>query len=371
MPFTVRVGIFSFLSYMEDALQSRAEVAFADELTALQAVDERPRPASWQLSPWAVRQYIMGGTLPDGTEISPKYLGDQRRIELAIATLATDRALLLIGVPGTAKSWLAEHLAASISGDSTLLIQGTAGTSEEAIRYNWNYARLLAEGPTEAALVPSPVMRGMQEGKLVRVEELTRIPSEIQDTLISMLSEKLLPVPELRKSVVAKRGFNLIATANDRDKGVNELSSALKRRFNAVQMPVPESLDKEVEIVQMRVRQQREALDIPAADPPEAEIRRLVTVFRELREGKTLDGMHKLKRPSSLLSTAEAISVLNNGLSLAAYFGDGQLRVRDWASGLETAVIKDVLKDQKVWEEYLEIVARHRPDWKDFYEACS
>ncbi|MEM6299008.1 MAG: AAA family ATPase [Bacteroidota bacterium] len=355
---------------MEDFLQNRVEDIFSQELSDIQSIDDRVKPENWQLSPWAVRQYILGGELPNGKKITPKYIGNPKKIELAIATLVTDRALLLIGVPGTAKSWLAEHLAAAISGTSALLVQGTAGTSEEAMRYNWNYARLLSEGPSENALVPSPVMRGMQEGKIVRIEELTRIPSEVQDTLISMLSEKLLPVPELRTSVSAKRGFNLIATANERDKGVHELSSALKRRFNAVQMPLPDSLDEEVEIVQMRVKQQRESLQIPAQDAPEDEIRRLVTVFRELREGKTLDGMHKLKRPTGTLSTAEAISVMNNGLSLAAHFGDGELKVNDWVSGLKAAVIQDTSKDPKTWEEYLEIVIRHRKNWNDFYEAC-
>ena len=99
--------------------------------------------------------YLLGGELADGTVITPKYVGPRRLVEVAVATLATDRALLLLGVPGTAKTWVSEHLAAAISGDSTLLVQGTAGTAEEAIRYGWNYARLLAEGPSPAALVPS------------------------------------------------------------------------------------------------------------------------------------------------------------------------------------------------------------------------
>ncbi|MGV2386423.1 MAG UNVERIFIED_CONTAM: AAA family ATPase, partial [Thermobifida fusca] len=207
-------------------LRPHAEQAYADELAALAAIDDRPRPPGWKLSPWAVTQYILGTTLDDGTEITPKYVGSRRLVEVAVATLATDRALLLIGVPGTAKTWLSEHLAAAISGDSTLLVQGTAGTVEEAIRYGWNYARLIAEGPSEQALVPSPVMTAMAEGRLARVEELTRIPSDVQDALITILSEKTLPVPELGIEVQAKRGFNIIATANDRDRGVNELSSA-------------------------------------------------------------------------------------------------------------------------------------------------
>ena len=245
----------------------------------------------------------MGGTLEDGTVISPKYVGNRRLIEIAVATLATDRALLLLGVPGTAKSWVSEHIAAAISGDSTLLVQGTAGTPEEAIRYGWNYALLLAKGPSLDAVVPSPVMRGMTGGKIVRVEELTRMPSDVQDTLITILSEKTLPVPELNSEIRAVKGFNIIATANDRDKGVNELSSALKRRFNTVVLPVPESMEEEVDIVQRRVVQLGRSLELPAETPAIEEIHRVVTVFRELREGKTADGKSKLKQPSSTLST--------------------------------------------------------------------
>ena len=178
-----------------------------------------------------------------------KYVGARRLMEIAVASLATDRALLLLGVPGTAKSWVSEHLAAAISGSSTLVVQGTAGTPEESLRFGWNYARLLAEGPSRGALVPSPVMRAMETGALVRVEELTRIPADVQDALISILSEKTLPIPELDDEVQARRGFNVIATANNRDKGVNELSSALKRRFNTLVLPLPDSLGEEVEIV--------------------------------------------------------------------------------------------------------------------------
>ena len=232
-----------------EVLRAHAEHAYAHELTALAAQDDRPRPARWKLSPWAVATYLLGGTLPDGTVITPKYVGPRRIVEVAVTTLATDRALLLLGVPGTAKTWVSEHLAAAVSGDSTLLVQGTAGTPEEAIRYGWNYAQLLAHGPSRDALVPSPVMRAMAEGMTARVEELTRIPADVQDTLITILSEKTLPIPELGQEVQAVRGFNLIATANDRDRGVNDLSSALRRRFNTVVLPLPESADAEVDIV--------------------------------------------------------------------------------------------------------------------------
>jgi MoxR-like ATPase len=250
------------------------------------------------------------------------------------------------------------------------MVQGTAGLGEESIRYGWNYAKLIAEGPSEQALVPSPVMQAMRQGEMARIEELTRIPSDVQDTLITILSEKTLPVPELNREVQATKGFNVIATANNRDKGVNELSSALKRRFNTVVLPVPESADEEVAIVQRRVESLGRALELPAEKPALEEIRRVVTIFRELREGKTTDGKTKLKSPSGTLSTAEAISVVNSGLGLAAYFGDGVLRAADMAAGLVGTVVKDPVQDVVVWKEYLETVVKERGAWKDLYRAC-
>ena len=348
------------------ALRPHAEDQYADELAQLAAADDRPRPPGWRLSPSAVVTYLLG----DGAKVTPKYVGPRRLVEVAVSTLVTDRALLLLGVPGTAKTWVSEHLAAAISGDSTLLVQGTAGTAEEAIRYGWNYARLLAEGPTDAALVASPVMRAMQRGSIARVEELTRVPSDVQDALITILSEKALPVPELNTEVQAQRGFNLIATANDRDRGVNELSSALRRRFNTVVLPMPDSADDEVEIVVRRVAQLGRSLDLPEVPAALDEIRRVVTVFRELRNGMTEDGRTRLKSPTGTLSTAEAISVITSGMALAAHFGDGTLHPGDVASGIVGAVIKDPASDQVVWREYLETVVRERPDWRDFYRAA-
>lgn len=350
--------------------RQHAEVQFAEELAVLLKTDSGEKPFGWQLSPRSVVDYLMGITLPNGFVVSSKYIGQRRLIEIAVATLATDRALLLYGLPGTAKSWVSEHLAAAISGDSTLLIQGTAGVGEEAIRYGWNYARLLSEGPSFHALVSTPLMRAMRDGKMVRVEELTRMAADVQDTLITVLSEKTMPVPELDMEIQAMRGFNLIATANNRDKGVNELSSALKRRFNTVILPVPETIEEELTIVQQRVNDLAKTYELPAEKPALEAIRRVVTIFRELRAGVTTDGKTKVKSPSGSMSTAEAISVVNSGLSLAAYFGNGHLTASDIASGLTGAVIKDPLADTVVWNEYLETVVKGRAEWKDIYRAC-
>ena len=354
----------------KEILRPHAEVAYAKELKHLIKIDTKPKPTNWNMSPWAVVTYILGGKLEDGFEVEPKYFGQQRLIEVAVATLATDRALMLMGIPGTAKTWVAEHLSAAISGTSTLLVQGTAGMNEESLRYGWNYAKLLSEGPSKNALVASPIMHAMENGKIARIEELTRIPADVQDTLITLLSEKTLPIPELNTEVQAQRGFNVIATANDRDKGVNELSSALRRRFNTVVLPLPATMEEEVNIVKTRVEKIGASLDLPIVETPIKEIERLVTIFRELRNGQTEDGRTKLKSPSATLSTAEAISVINSGQALAAHFGDGKIKANDIAAGITGAIVKDPVQDKVVWKEYLEMVAKERKDWKDLYRAC-
>lgn len=355
---------------MSTLLRQHAEQLFAEELAELAKQDSGQKPTNWKLSPASVVTYLIGGKLKNGYTISPKYIGNKRLMEIAVATLTTDRALLLYGLPGTAKSWVSEHLSAAISGDSTLIVQGTAGTSEESIRYGWNYARLLAEGPSEKALVETPVARAMKDGKIARIEELTRIGADVQDALITILSEKSLPVPELNIEIQAIRGFNVIATANNRDKGVNELSSALKRRFNTVVLPVPDSIEEEMDIVKRRVESYGKTMELPAEPPALAEIRRIVTIFRELRAGVTTDGKTKIKVPSGTLSTAEAISVVNSGLAMAAYFGDGRLTAADLAAGIIGSVIKDPVQDKIVWQEYLETVVKPRDEWKDIYRAC-
>ncbi len=352
-----------------ERLHQGAEEIYADELKALSKNDDGPRPANWRLSPQAVVTYILGGKAADGTPVSAKYVGNRRLIETAVATLATDRALLLLGLPGTAKSWVSEHLAAAISGSSQRMIQCTAGTDENQIRYGWNYALLLAKGPSLEALVKTPLTRAMEEGTLVRFEELTRMGSDVQDTLITVLSEKTLPIPELNTAVDARRGFNVIATANNRDKGVNDLSSALKRRFNVVVLPSPATLEEETGIVLKRVREIGTNLSLPPIRPADQEIVRIVTLFRELREGKTLNGKTKLKTSTGSLSTAEAISVGVSAWASAAHFGAGEMDATSLASNLVGAVVKDPVQDTVALQEYLESVVRTRDGWSDLYTA--
>lgn len=369
---------------VSEVLREPAELKYARELEALRQNDKDEAPGPWRLSPRSVLAYVTGTKKPlkatiDGkaveVPITRKFFGDDTIVERAIVTLASERALLLVGDPGTGKSWLSEHLAAAISGDSTLTIQGTAGTTEEQIKYSWNIARIIAEGPKPENMIASPCMIAMRSGKLFRFEEITRCVGDVQDALVSICSDKAIVVPELpgQNMVFAKPGFNIIATANSRDQGVNDLSAALKRRFNYVHIPVVADQKTEVEIVGTRSAELMERYRIPAkVEKPVLEL--LATVFRELREGETSDGV-KVAKPSTTLSTAEAIGVALDAAIHSRHFGNGTVGPGDVGRNLIGSIVKEDLGDVKVLKEYLNLVAKKRGAsdgaWKAFHDACA
>ena len=307
--------------------------------------------------------------------ITKKFFGDEGIVERAIVTLASERALLLVGEPGTGKSWLSEHLAAAITRDSTLTIQGTAGTTEEHIKYSWNIARLISEGPTQDNLIPSPTMLAMKRGGLLRFEEVTRCVPDVQDSLVSILSDKAIAIPELPDSNMlwAKPGFNVIATANTRDQGVNELSAALKRRFNYIHIPIVADKQTEMQIVRQRSGELLERYNLPT-QLPEPVIDLLTTVFREIRDGRSKEGVG-LKKPNNTLSTAEAIGVALESALRSSFFGKGEVDGGDIGRNLVGSVVKEDLADIEVLKEYAVLVAKKRAakdkSWSAFHGALS
>ncbi len=346
-----------------------AEVTYKDELARLRAEDQEPRPPGWLLSPRAVRTFVLGDP---ARSIRKKLVGSPSLVDRAMVTLATNRGLLLIGEPGTAKSLLSELLCAAISGDSTLTIQGGAATTEDQIKYSWNYALLLAKGPSREALVPAPLFVGMSEGRLVRFEELTRCPAEVQDGLLSVLSDRVLAIGELEGPagmLFAREGFNIIATANTRDRGVNEMSAALKRRFNfETVFPIPD-LATELALVKEEAGRLLERAGVPST-PPQEVLELLVTTFRELRAAETTDGQ-SLERLSSVLSTAEAVSVAVAVGVRAHYLGRGPAEPKDLVECLAGAAIKESQEDLKRVQRYFETRAAKAPGphWRAYYEA--
>ncbi len=364
-----------------EILREPAEVRYADQLEALKQNDTDTPPTNWRLSPRSVLAYVVGGkTLkakidgkPVDVPITRKFFGDDSIVERAIVTLASERALLLIGEPGTGKSWLSEHLAAAISGTSLLTIQGTAGTTEEHIKYSWNIARVIAEGPRPENLIPSPTMVAMRSGGLLRFEELTRCVPDVQDALVTILSDKAIAVPELpdHNMIWARPGFNVIATANTRDQGVNELSAALKRRFNYIYIPIVGDQKTEVKIVQQRSTELLQRYNLPTKLPVSV-IELLATVFREIRNGKSSDGV-SLKKPTTTLSTAEAIGVALDAALHVQFFGSGDVGPADIARNMVGVVVKEDQEDRDSLKEYAAVVAKKRglkeKAWKEFHDA--
>lgn len=363
---------------MRESIKPPVEIRYQKELAALEAADTARKPQNWRLSPQAVRTFILGSQKPvtyqgESISIRKKYFGNDALVERCIITLAGNRGLMLVGEPGTAKTMLSELLSASISGVSTNTIQGTAGTTEDMIKYSWNYALLLAKGPVKEALVPSPVYIGMKRGIITRFEEITRCPLEIQDSLISIMSDRVLNIPELGEEglLFASSGFNVIATANTRDKGINEMSSALKRRFNFETVEPIRSVALESRIItdQCQGMFAANGLEMPVQ---EEVVDILASTFNELRNGTSFEKA-KIQKVSGVMSTAEAVSVYYQSALDAYYYGDGTVSMRSLVQNLLGAVMKENKDDLPKLKDYFNGVVRLKAErqggrWKEYYD---
>ncbi len=345
-----------------------AEAYYAEELAQLSERDSWPRPPGWQLSPRAVEAFVLGD---ETLGCSPKFVAPAEIVTRIVISLATQRGAMLVGEPGTAKSWLSELICAAVCKDSTLVVQGGAIETAQQLLYTWNSAILERKGPCPEALIPGPLYRGMRDGILVRYEEIARSSPALQDALLSILSERAITIPELAGEdgiLYARDGFNLVATSNTTDVGVNEMSSALKRRMNFETIKPIRVVDDEIAVVMRESRKLLKASGVEV-EPDEAILRVLVTVFHELRNGQTLDGRSTDRLAAAVLSTAEAVSVAHAMGVYAFYYRDGSMDAEDLTDFLVGAAIKDDLSDLRRMNHYMEteVAGRQGPVWDTMY----
>ena len=362
----------------EKLIKAPVEILYKEELDALKEWDkDNQKPENWNLSPKAVRMFILGSKKTSLGKnkiiVAQKYFGDDALVERCIITLAGNRGLMLVGDPGTAKTMLSELLSAAISGSSVNTVQGSAGTTDDNIKYSWNYALLLANGASKESLIPAPLHVGMEKGIITRFEEITRCPSEVQDTLISVMSDKVLSIPELGEDgfLFAKPGFNIIGTANTRDRGVNEMSSALKRRFNFETVFPINNVALECKIIE---DQCVSMLGDRAGKLVDKDIINVIaTTFHELRQGYSAEGT-KIDQPSAVMSTAEAVSVYYQTALTGFYYEDGKVDIDTLAQNMMGAIVKENRDDIAKVKAYFNSVVKNRSKsqggiWEGFYEA--
>ncbi|SDX09331.1 ATP-binding protein [Marinobacter mobilis] len=345
-----------------------AELAYQEELVRLAAADSSPKPEGWRMSPLAVEAFVLGDS---ERKTEAKFVAERTLVRRIIVSLCTNRGCLLVGEPGTAKSWLSELIAAAVSGDSTLALQGGAVNQVNQLLYSWNGAVLASKGPCPEALVPSPLLRGMQAGQLVRFEELARCPQSLQDALLSVLSDRVAVIPELAGAegvVHARAGFNVIGTANSVDAGLFQMSAALKRRMDFEEIRPISRIDDEIAVVQRELaKSNRQAgVDVP---PDDSVLEVLVTMFHELRNGQSLDGRSTDRLSGASLSTAEAVSVAHATSLNAWYYGDGRMTIEQLMNHIVGSALKDHPEDRRRLMHYFEteVAQRDGSHWQELY----
>jgi hypothetical protein len=205
----------------------------------------------------------------------------------------------------------------------------------------------------------------------VRFEEITRCPLEVQDCLLSILSDKVMAIPELGEtnSMYSSVGFNVIATANTRDRGVNEMSAALKRRFNFETLQPIADIKSEMELVK-RETSKMFADDGIKLELPDNVLEVLVASFHELRQAKSLEGQ-AMEPLSTVMSVAEAISTGYMAGLYAYYYDGGKTKPGHIVHGMLGSAIKDSPDDRKKLLQYFSncVAKRGQENWNLLYEA--
>ena len=346
-----------------------AEQLFGDELVRLREADRHPVPPGWAMSPIAVEQFVCGDEV---LGVARKFVATEGVVRRIVISLCTDLGSLLVGMPGTAKSWLSELLAAAISRDSSLSVQGGAVSDIQQLLYTWNEALVQQKGPCREALVPSPVFRAMRDGKIVRFEELARCPQPLQDALLVILSDRVITIPELSGEegvLYARAGFNIVATSNSVDQGLYDMSAALKRRLSFELIKPIRHVHDEMDVVLQQLERHNKQSGIEIDPDPEV-IEVLVTIFHELRNGQSLDGRSTDRLAGATMSTAEAVNVAHALSVHAYYYSDGRMTIDNLLHFIIGSTLKDKPEDRRRFLHYFdtEVARKSGSHWRKAYE---
>ena len=280
--------------------------------------------------------------------VTAAVVGRRREVELVVAAAGAGRHLLLEGPPGTGKTTLLRALAAAL--DVPLVtVEGNAELTPARLAGQFDPARVLSEGYSGDAFVPGPLLEAMQDGALLYVEELNRVPEETVNLLIGVMSEGEIHLPRVGR-IAADDRFRLVAAMNPYDTvGTSRLSSAVYDRICRVAMGYQDERD-EREIVETR------AQGLPGAGEAAGRtVGRAVAVTRATRTHRDVRMGSSVRGAMDLCDVAARLSGLRDrplddpgvGLDAALMALTGRIRLYEGGDRTPEAIVREL------WEEVL------------------
>lgn len=168
------------------------------------------------------------------------------------ACLKAQRNVLLEGPVGVGKT----HLALAVTqelGLPVFRIDGDSRYSEQKLSGWFDPPTVIKKGFGKDAFIPGPLVQAMQEGGILFINELNRLPEGVQNILLPAIDERMILVPRLGE-IRAKEGFLVIATQNPKEfVATSHLSEAILDRFELVVLDY-QTEEEETSIVSDRIQ---------------------------------------------------------------------------------------------------------------------
>jgi len=219
--------------------------------------------------------------------VAASIVGRERELELLTVALDQGRDVLLEGPPGTSKTTLLRAVAASWD-VPLVFVEGNAELTPARLLGTHDPSALLERGYVREAFEPGPLVRAMEAGGLLYIEEFNRAPEETLNVLLTAIADREVAVPRLG-TVTAAPGFRLIGAMNPYDNvGTTRLSVSVRDRF--CRLPIGyQSAAEEVEIVRRRCVGEGEAFDETVATAAVA-LARMTRIHPDILHGGSVRG---------------------------------------------------------------------------------